>query len=411
MRQVATVLTIYWFVGCSVALAHEGGGAALRALELHECIQLAKARQPRLAAQRTDLALAENGKRALDSYKLVGLLDAEIPIRRRQAELGLAAASAGLDQAEREMIYAVTRTYITVQYAREQETLARGVVERLGAIHQAAATQLKAGARDITDADVNRTKVYWRLAETKRIQATQSVKLALSALREAIGLDSDAALEVRSGPLSSPTVYPREKEIVAWTVARRGELIRASIFADVVCLEAEAQALSLHLRKETFAAGTDIHATLVPQGVQNSQYRPGAIAPEMPVILYGPRSERVKNAQLYHARALSLVEVVRKLITLEAEEAFNVWEEAASQVSAAREAADAADLLADSLTKDFTAQLRVRIDEVVNARVLAAQTRAQHNEYLFKQIIALAGLARVTAGGFQSELAECSAVK
>jgi len=154
MRQVATMLTIYWFFGCSVALAQEGGGATLRALELHECIQLAKARQPRLAAQRTDLALAENGKRALDSFKLVGLLDAEIPIRRRQAELGLAAASTGLDQAEREMIYAVTRTYITVQYAREQETLARGVVERLGAIHQAAATQLKAGARDITDADV-----------------------------------------------------------------------------------------------------------------------------------------------------------------------------------------------------------------------------------------------------------------
>ena len=121
--------------------------------------------------------------------------------------------------------------------------------------------------------------------------------------------------------------------------------------------------------------------------------------------------ERVKAAQLYHARALSLVEVTRKLIILEAEEAFNAWEEAASQVSAARDAAVAADMLADSLTKDFTAQLRVRVDEVVNARVLAAQTRAQYNEYVFKQIIALAGLARVTAGGFQAELAECSAVK
>src|SRR2546426_275558 len=110
------------------------------------------------------------------------------------------------------MVYAVTRTYFTVQYAREQDILARAIVERLAAIHQAAESQLKAGARDISDTDVNRTKVYLRVAETKQIEATQSAKLALRALREAIGLECNVALEVRSGPLPNPAAQPQERE-------------------------------------------------------------------------------------------------------------------------------------------------------------------------------------------------------
>ena len=67
------------------------------------------------------------------------------------------------------------------------------------------------------------------------------------------------------------------------------------------------------------------------------------------------------------------MEVTRGLVALEAEDAFLRWQEASLQVPPAREAAEAGDKLADDLTRDYTAGLKVRTDEVVTARVLAAQ--------------------------------------
>ncbi len=55
--------------------------------------------------------------------------------------------------------------------------------------------------------------------------------------------------------------------------------------------------------------------------------------------------------------------------------------------------------MADDLTKDYTAGLKVRVEEVVSARVLASQARSEYNQFLYKQIIALADLERITAEG------------
>ena len=123
-------------------------------------------------------------------------------------------------------------------------------------------------------------------------------------------------------------------------------------------------------------------------------------------MLAGSRSERIQHAEDLHARAEAVVEVTHNLIALEAEDAFLRWEEASLQLPAAREAADAGDQLADDLTRDFTGRLKVRTDEVVTARVLAAQSRALYNEYLFHKILAVADLERITAGGFCAKLVE-----
>jgi outer membrane protein TolC len=407
---IAALLTVALF--CPTvppARAQPWNAAPARTLDLADCLQLALQRQPRLAAARADLALAEGSLRTLDALKLLGLVDAEIPIRRRQVVLGLAAATAAVDQVECETVYAVTRTYFTVLYAREQESVARAVVDRLTAVHQVAQDQLKAGARDISDTDVQRAKVYLRLAQVKRIEATVGIQRALEALREAIGLGCDVPLDVPPGHLPNPAARPQGDNVVASALARRAELIRAGIFAEVVCLEADAQQTSFHPRKETFAAGTDLHAVPVPQGVKNTEYRPGGILPEMPTMLFGSRADRAKQAQTLHARAVDLVQVTHNLIVLEAKDAFLRWQEAAQQVPAARDAADTGDQLANSQTKDFIASLKVRVDEVINARVLASQARAQYNEYLYKQILALADLERVTAGGFCAGLVEATA--
>src|SRR5439155_16543148 len=201
-----------------------------------------------------------------------------------QATLGVTVASAGLERVEQDTVYAVTRTWFTVLYAREQERVARGVVDRLSATYSAAQRQLKAGARDVTATDVNRTLVYLRLAETKQVQAAEGVQRARVALREAIGLGPDVRVDVPAGRLPEPQARPDRTEVVAQALARRGDLVQASTFADIICLEVDAQATSLHKRMETFAAAADIHSRSVPQEMHNNEYRPGAVPPEMPTL-------------------------------------------------------------------------------------------------------------------------------
>jgi outer membrane protein len=375
-------------------------------LNLAESLAVAIAHQPRVAAARASVAAAEDGRRALEDLRWPASLAPEVPVRRKQATLGVTATAAGLEQAEQETAYAVTRTWFTVLYAREQERVAGTVVERLTTLQQAAQDALDAGARDVTAADVQRTSVYLRLAETKRTQANQGVKRALAALIEAIGLEPDVSLDVPAGRLPEPEARPVRSEVVSAALARRGELVQAGVFAQVACLEVEAQGTSIHPRMQTFAAGSDVHATAVPQGVRNTDYRPGGVPLEMPTLLVGSRPERVKHAQDLSARAEAVLEATRKLVALEAADAFLRWEEAQQQTRQARKAAEVGEKLADDLSKDFRAGLKVKVEEVVSARVLAAEARSQYNEYLYRRIIALADLERVTAGGFRAGLIE-----
>ncbi|HZY89536.1 MAG TPA: TolC family protein [Gemmataceae bacterium] len=391
------------------ARAQAAAPAAPAALTLAECVRAALEQQPRIAAERHNIAVAEDFKRALDDLRLAGLVEHGLPTRRRQAELGIAAAAAGADVAERDTVYAVTRTYYTVLFAREQERLARSVVDRLAALNETAEKMLKEGARDVTAAQVKQIGVYLRLARAKQIQAAAGERRALAALKEAIGLGQECHLEVPPDRLPETDQRPCRDDIRALALARRGDLVQALLFAEIACLEVAAQGTSVLSRKETFAAGTDIHATQVPQGSHNGDYRPGAVPPAMPTLLVGARADRVQTARSFHARAGSMVEATRNLISLEAEDAFLRWEEASLQTPPAREAADAADRLAEDLNKDMAAGLRVRPDEVVTARVLAAQARAQYNEVLYHAVLALADLERITAGGFCARLTEAPA--
>jgi hypothetical protein len=380
--------------------------APTMAMGLPECLQLAFQRQPRIAVQQASLAAAEDGARSVENLKVPVILSPELPVRRRQACLGIQAAAAGLDQVQRETTYGVTRTFVTVIFARDQERVARSIVERLTATRDAAKQQLDAGARDVSASDVNRATSYVRLAQAKSTQASVGVQRALAALKEAIGLSQDDPLNVPAGSLVEPKARPNRDEIIASALTRRGEIIRSSVFEQVTCLEVEAQGSNHHKRVETFAAGSDIHSVEVPQGMHNTEYRPGGVPPEMPTLLVGERADRVKHAESLHARAVAALETTRGLIALEAQDAFLRWREAAREVEQTREAADTADRLAEDVNKDFTSGLKVKVEDVVNARVLAATARSQYNEYLYREILALVDLERISAGAFTAGVAK-----
>lgn len=198
-------------------------------LSCEDCLRLAFEKQPRVVSPRASLATAQEGVRAIEKLRIPASLSAQMPYRHKQACLAVAAASAGLDLAEREAAYGVTRTYLTVLFAREQERVAQSAVERLNAIKEAAEKGLEAGARDVTAADVARSVVYLRLAETRRIQAAQGVKRALIALREAIGLGPEVVIDIPAAALPEADAQPNKESVVAAALSRRGELILSLI--------------------------------------------------------------------------------------------------------------------------------------------------------------------------------------
>jgi outer membrane protein TolC len=378
--------------------------AQVPTLGLAECLQIASERQPALAAYRASLAAAQQGYRGVSNLRVPTFLARDLPIRRRQASLGVGAAAATVDQAEHDTAYAVTRTYFSVLYAREQQRIAGDVAEHFKGTLSVASAQLKAGTREATEGSVDKTTVYLRLAESRRAEATRGIQQATAALKEAIGFGPETSLQVPDERLPDPKITVNKDEIVALATSRRGELAQAGIFANITGLEVCAQSKSCKPQFRTFAGAADIHATVVPQGVADTEYRPGAVPPEMPTTLVGNRASRMDHARALNARAGAVSEKTRNLVALEAEDAYYRWEEAALKIAQLREAASKGSKLADATRKDYTGGQNVKVDDVLTNEVLSAQARAQYVDALYRQVLALAALERVTAGGFSAGL-------
>ena len=375
-------------------------------LTLPDCLRIAAEQQPALAGHRASLAAAEAQQAGLEQIPVPNFLSRELCIRRKQAGMGVTIASAGLDQAQQETIYAVTRTYFSVLFARKQEAVAREAIAKLRVSRQNAERLLKAGNPEfvVTRSDVDKLDVYIALAETKQVEATQGVQRAVAALREAMGVGLDSGLE----PIEDTIPFVKRdidrNEMVALALARRGEMVQAGTVAGVVDLEVQAQCANHHLTVRTFAAVVDIHAKQIPQGVSNGEYRPGALGLEMPTTLAGPRSARVERARNLQDRANAVVDKTRNLITLEVEDAFLKWREAARKVALLERTPDVASKLADNLQTRFAEKGNVPAEDVVRSYLVASQAQAQYNEAVYQHALALAALERVTAGGFNAGL-------
>jgi outer membrane protein TolC len=374
-------------------------------LDLAACRALALERQPAIAANRASLNAAQLKARALEDLRLAGLVEHDIPIRRQQACIGVQIAQARLSQSEQETLYAVTRTYLSYLYARQQQELLEKALGNLKDLKETVKQIVEDGLRkDVTSRDLDRINVYYLLAEGRMEEATNGGQRARAALKEAMGLGPQAVLELPSKAMPYPQMKVAREPVLDLALTRRAELIQATLAEEVFALEIKAQAATHSASAKTFASASDLHATPVPQGSQNNEYRPGAIAPEMPTILPGNKEARVQQAAAYDERARAVVEKTRNLIGLEAEDAFLRWQEAARKTARLREAADNAEKLARNLRDDFKMQgTKVRLDDVINGGILAAQLRVQANEALRDLVLGLAALERVTAGGILAD--------
>jgi outer membrane protein len=401
-----------WLLFCaallaSVALARgQGPENALPAqrppLTLADCVAIGLARQPTVAAHRASLAAAETQVQALDNLRLAALISRELPIRKQQAAQGVTIAAAALDQAERETVYAVTRNYFSVIYASKQEAVVRGLLNKLKAAQEKAALLAKAGNPDfvVTDVDVDRLAANIDLYQLRQIEAAVGLKRAAAALREAMGVAPDTRVLLARIALPPVEEIPARDELIALALARRGEMIQAETARCVTQLEVQAQNTGcLRPTKMTFASVADVHVRPIPEGVSNTEYRPGAIGLEMPPTLVGKRADRVQRAEDLSARAAAVVDKTRNLITLEAAEAYSKWEDSVRKLRALAQTHERALRVAKSVQARFDIG-KVAGEDLIRAQTLPDQAQAAYNEALYNHALALAALERITAGGF-----------
>jgi outer membrane protein TolC len=363
-------------------------------LDLAACRRLALERQPAIAAAEASLANAQARACALDKLHAIPVVAGDLPIRRQQAALGVAGAEAQLEQVRWDTLYDVTRSYLSVIYAREQVKVADDTLRDLA--------KTRDQAKDAGKERVARQAgIFITAIEGRRETGVTGVGRALAALREAIGLPADAPIDV--GDAGLPDLNPKvsREDVIAQALARRGELIQATTAGEATGLEIKAQdAKHFSPTQRTFAAATDVHAVPIPPGNRGTDYAPAALGPEMPTLLVGKRADRVEQARALSARADSVVDKTRGLLSLEADDAYNRWLETSRRLPKARQAARDARELAEELAQNVKDLMQdIRFSEVTTAKTVAAQLRLEANEVQYLHLLNLATLERVTAGG------------
>jgi outer membrane protein TolC len=396
-------------------------------MTLEQCIDLGLQHQPSLDAARASLSAAQTGSAALNKLLIPRCLSPELAIRREQACLGVTIASANLSQAEVETRYAITRNFFTVQYIHAQQIVINDVLNNLKTSRARAQKLFDSGDPKvkITKIDLEMLDVNMAQVRNKKSQADNGLLRAVAALREAMGLAHDYPLQIAAVGLPNEvysvksfkeaadgkdkkkkvevTTYHRlynldKKSLIDSALANRGEIVQANTASQVVNLEIEAQNRIRGWKGGTFAQGADLHVTPVPLMYSNGEYRPGALAPEMPTMLAGRKHDRMARAADFAARANAVVDKTTSLVALDVESQYFKWVEAAEDIedlsAILKTATDLPKKVQDLDPADFTASA------VIQANFTSVMVRSQLNEARHNHALALTGLERATAGAF-----------
>jgi len=394
---------VSWWILQGEGRGQEALAAAAPPLGLQDCVNLGLQYQPALAAAQASLDAAQTAYQGAQNLRLAGLISKQVKIRRNQACWGITIADAGLQQAEWETRYAVTRNYFSIIHARNQQAVVDSVLDKLKGNRDNAKRIVDAGDPKsmVTQIDVDTLDLQIAFFEARRAEASVGIDRAGSALREAIGVGLDDTLTLnQQARLPDPVYQLDQRQLIAFALERRGEMVQANSAEQVTALEVDAQQRSRKLSVKTFAAGGDVHSKPIPQGVSNGEYRPGAIGLEMPVFMEGKKRDRVQRTRAYNDRAAAVVDKTEKLITLEVEASHQKWQEAIERIRRLEKTITLAKKIADNVTRRFNDK-KATGEEVIKARTLEDQAQSQYNEALYNHALALAALERVTAGGYR----------
>lgn len=398
-------------------------------MSLDACIEMGMKHQPSLDAARDSLAAAYDAKRGLDNMRLIYRpLIRDLSIRKQQACEGITIQEAAYAQAEWDARYAITRNFFTVQYVRAQQRVIDGVLRDLDTAYKRAKKLFESGDPEvrITKIDLDSIQVQISVINTRKAQADNGLLKATAALREAMGVKYDYPLDVANVPLPAAVteiktkvkakddkgitvetevieyrpVYQIDRDaLIVAALTNRGELAQAAAFSRIIDLERSAQQKLFGPQGRTFAQGADIHVQPIPQGVMNGEYRPGAIGPEMPPSVAGPKADRVARVTDLFQRSLAVLDKATHLVSLDVEAQYLKWRESLAAVQSLSSIQTVARELPDRVMKlapkDYTSS------NVIQANKTAIEVQAELNEALHNHALALAGLERATAGAFR----------
>lgn len=398
-----TLLIAPAFLNTSLQAQAPAGLVYMPKLTLDDCISLGMQYQPTIAAATASLAAAQDGLASVQNLgRMARCLSKDIPIREEQAKRGVMIATAGLVKAQWDTRYAVTRNFFSVVYAREQAKVVKDVVDKLRQDTDIADSLTRVKGQKITTADVVRLKIHVNIYKTKAVEAAVGEKKALAALREAIGLGCNYCIDIDdSVGLPEAVEIPGLCDFIAMALSRRGEMAQAALAYQVTSLEVEAQAKKKGMQVKSFAASGDVHASGVPQGVSNKEYRPDAIGLEMPPYISGKKPDRIQRTQDFQTRAGAVVAKAQNLITLETEAMYYKWQEAYEELQLIEPGVVPAQKLLDNVRILLDQKVLTSTEDLLKSYGLSEQTRAQRNQARYHHVLALAALERVTAGGFR----------
>ena len=362
--------------------------------------------QPSVAAAHASLNGAELKAEAVNRIKLGALIARDVPVRKKQAALGVSIAAATVQTAECDARNAATFSYLAVLFAREQQKTIADSKVRLNDLKDLIKSSAEKGRRDVfKDEQTALVDSVLTLLEGRAEDATAGEQRALAALREALGLGPDCPIDVIGNKLPDLQTKVDRDVIVQLALSRRGEIIQATSAERVFCLEVDAQGRILFSPARTFASGGDIHATPLGVGSFDPDYKPGPLAEEMSVTLTGSRHSRQEQAQAYHERSEAVSEKTRNLIGLEAADAWLRWKQFDESAPKQEKAAQGLENYSDDLSKNKFNPDKAGypgIDDLVNAGLRTTLIRVDANLANFRRLTALANLERVSGGGFDA---------
>jgi outer membrane protein TolC len=374
-------------------------------LDLATCRAIALEKQPAVSAARASLAVAIARQQAVERLGGLALLQRDLKTRKEQAARGVIAAQAAAQLAEMDTIYAVQFTYLSYLYARTQEQVARDAVAQLEDFKERTKLPVEAKLLD-KERDIARIDAFLQLVKAREQEAITGARRALSGLREALGVDAPCLKDLAHDRLFKAPASVSCDEMVALALARRPEIVQASIGLEVTDLEVAAQhSRPLALTLRTFAMASDIHANPLPATRIDGEYRPGAIGPEMPVTINGYRADRVEQASIYSGRAHDLLNKTKGLIRLQVEQIFLRFQEANNRMTHLAAAAEHARIAWRKMRNEFRKDPNdLKLTQVLMTAQMATELRVQMNEAHYQVLLGLAGLERATAGGFSAGL-------
>ncbi|MBM3979122.1 MAG: TolC family protein [Planctomycetes bacterium] len=381
-------------------------------LSLGDCIAIALERQPSLKAVKHSTEATERGYKALTNFGTAStLLAPDLEVRKQQAKRGLMATSAEYQKLHNEVVQDVTRLFFTAIYALQQQQVAENVVARLDQLVELAKIILKTEKDPAKLEGFNYLKLRMMengLIEAKKLYLTAKVgrQKALAGLREVMSVDArtfpfrikDTAL-----PLMAQNKPVTKDFVVGLALERRPELVLAAAGVDAFRLEVYAQGrIPFKRAVPTLASGADIKAKEIPAPIRTAtEYRPGAIIPEMPTQLVGSKYDRVCRAMAFAQRAEAVYEKARNLVIAEAEGTYFDFDLASERLTLAKQQFELSkDIQKRASDAEPTTKQK---DQLLQSEVIAAKAQSDYLQAVHEYLLALAALERVTAGGIAPE--------